>query len=325
MLSKTKFLLPVLAGALVLQGCNKNNDEFYTTADGLTYKIFENNGKGEYENKGKVAPEDSTGAKIGEFVAFHWQMVNSEDSVFVDTREQVPGLPRIIPVMEPTMKGGLENAFMMLSAGDSGVFKVNADTLFAKTFGQPLPPFVKPGSEITFRIKAERVMNQAEAETYQQELMQRYMEESKVRAEKQIKIDDEAIQKYVKEQNLENVQKTESGVYYVVTEQGNGEKPTAGDVVAVHYKGTRLDGKEFDSSYNNPMSGGEPIRFPLGQGRVIQGWDDAIAQLNEGSKAILLIPSPLAYGEQAPSPDIPANSILRFDVELVDVEKQAKQ
>ncbi|OKL38943.1 FKBP-type peptidyl-prolyl cis-trans isomerase [Pontibacter flavimaris] len=325
MLFKTKFLLPVLAGALVLQGCNKNNDEFYKTADGLTYKIFENNDKGEYENKGKVAPEDSTGAKIGEFVAFHWQMVNSEDSIFVDTREQVPGLPRIIPVMEPTMKGGLENAFMMLSAGDSGVFKLNADTLFAKTFGQPLPAFVKPGSEITFRIKAERVMNQAEAETYQQELMQRYMEESKVRAEKQIKVDDEAIQKYLKEQNLENAQKTESGVYYVVTEQGKGEKPVAGDVVAVHYKGTRLDGKEFDSSYNNPMSGGEPIRFPLGQGRVIQGWDDAIAELNKGSKAILLIPSPLAYGEQAPSADIPANSILRFDVELVDVEKQPQQ
>ncbi|TPE45035.1 peptidylprolyl isomerase [Pontibacter mangrovi] len=226
--------------------------------------------------------------------------------------------------MAPTMKGGLENAFMMLSAGDSGVFKLNADTLFNKTFGQPLPPFVKPGSELTFRIKAERVMNQAEAETYQQELMQKYMEESKVRAKKQTKVDDEKIQEYIKEQNLENVQKTESGVYYVVTEQGKGQKPAPGDEVAVHYKGTHLNGKEFDSSYNNPMSGGEPIRFPLGQGRVIQGWDDAIAELNEGSKAILLIPSPLAYGEQERGPEMPANSILRFDVELVDVKKAEK-
>ncbi len=318
-------MLPVLAGALVLQACDKNNDQFYTTADGLEYKIFGQNEKGEYENKGELAPEDSSGAKIGEFVAFHWQIINSEDSVFVDTRNNPPNLPMVIPIMEPTMKGGLESAVMMLSAGDSGVFKMNADTVFANIFRRPLPPHIKAGTDLTFRIKNERVMNQAEAQTYQQELMQRYMEESKVRAEKQIKVDDEKIQEYVKEQNLENVQKTESGVYYVVTEKGKGEKPSPGDEVAVHYKGTRLDGKEFDSSYNNPMSGGEPIRFPIGQQRVIQGWDDAITQLNEGSKAILLIPSPLAYGEQAPSPEIPANSILRFDVELVDVQKQANQ
>ncbi len=319
-------MLPVLAGALALQGCNKGNDDFHTTADGLEYKIYEQTGKGEYKYKGEVAADDTTsGAKEGQFIAFHWQILNADDSVFVDTRNNPPHLPMVIPVMAPMMKGGLEDAVMMLSAGDSGVFRMNADTVFTNIFRSPLPEHVKPGSDLTFRIKNERIMNRAEAETFQQELMQRYQEESKARAEKQIKTDDEKIQQYIKEQNLENVQKTESGVYYIVTEQGKGEKPEAGDVVAVHYKGTRLDGKQFDSSYDNPMAGGEPIRFPIGQQRVIKGWDDAIAELNKGSKAILLIPSPLAYGEQAPSPDIPANTILRFDVELVDIEKQPKQ
>lgn len=325
MLFKTKFMLPVLAGALLLQSCNKDNNEFHTTADGLEYRIYEQTGKGKYKERGEISAADSLGAKEGQFIALHWQILNADDSVFVDTRNNPPHLPMVIPFMQPMMKGGLEDAVMMLAAGDSGVFRMNADTVFTQLFRSPLPEHIKPGTDVTFRIKNERIMNRAEADTYQQELMQRYMEESKVRAEKQIKVDDEKIQQYIKDQKLGEAQKTESGVYYIVTEQGKGEKPVAGDVVAVHYKGTRLDGKQFDSSYDNPMSGGEPIRFPIGQQQVIKGWDDAIPQLNKGSKAILLIPSPLAYGEQAPSPDIPANSILRFDVELVDIQKQANQ
>ncbi|MCC9167792.1 FKBP-type peptidyl-prolyl cis-trans isomerase [Pontibacter harenae] len=321
MLSKIKFLLPVVAGAVMLQACNKNNDEFHTTADGLKYKIFEQGENGEYENKGEVAADDTTGARIGQVAAFHWTIQNSEDSVFADTRKQVPAFPIMLPVSEPTMRGGLENAIMMLSPGDSGVFKVNADTLFAKTFKQPLPPFIKPGSELTFFIKSERVMSQEEAQAYQQEMFQQYMQEAQARAEKQKVVDDEKIQAYIKEQGLENVQKTESGLYYVVTQEGSGAPAKAGDKVSVHYKGTFLDGKQFDSSYENPMANGEPFQFQLGQGQVIPGWDEGIQKLNKGGKAILLVPSPLAYGEQDRGADMPANSILRFDVELVDVQQ----
>ena len=87
MLSKTKFLLPVLAGALLLQGCNKS-DEFYTTADGLTYKIYEKTEDGEYENKGKVAPDDTTGARIGQVVTMQMSYKNAEDSLLFDSRTQ---------------------------------------------------------------------------------------------------------------------------------------------------------------------------------------------------------------------------------------------
>ncbi|MDX5436866.1 MAG: FKBP-type peptidyl-prolyl cis-trans isomerase [Pontibacter sp.] len=322
MLSKTKFLLPVLAGALVLQACNKNNDEFYTTADGLTYKIFEQNEKGEYENKGKVAPEDSTGAKIGEVVTMHMSYKNAEDSLLFDSRTQGMGMPIMIPVMEPSFKGSLEQALMMMSPGDSGVFKVNADSLFAKTFGQPMPPFIKPGTNLTFFIKAEKVQSREQAMVDQQKMMEEQMKQAQVRAEKQLKVDDKKIQEYLKEKNLGEAQKTESGVYYVVTQPGKGAQAAAGDQVTVHYTLTHLDGKELESSRNNPMNNNEPFKFTLGQGQVIKGWDDAIQQLKEGSKATLLVPSTLAYGEQDRGPDMPANSILRFDIELMDVEKQ---
>ena len=320
MLSKIKFLLPVVAGALMVQACNKNNDEFYTSADGLTYKIFEKNDKGEYENKGEVKAADSTGAKIGQVVTFHWAIKNSEDSTFADTRTQGPKMPIVLPLMEPTMKGGLENALSLMSPGDSGVFKINADTLFSKTFGQPLPPFIKPGSQLTFFINMEKVQSKADAEADYAKMMEEQMEKSRINAEKQLKTDDEKIQAYIKENNLQNVKKTESGVYYVVTKEGKGPQAKAGDKVAVHYKGTFLDGKEFDGSRTNPMAGGKPFEFTLGQQMVIKGWDDAIQQLKEGSEAILLIPSPLAYGDQDRGPDMPANSILRFDIELVDVK-----
>jgi FKBP-type peptidyl-prolyl cis-trans isomerase len=155
-------------------------------------------------------------------------------------------------------------------------------------------------------------MSQQEAMMDQQTSMMAFME-------KQNKTDDAVIQKYIKEKGLQP-QKTNSGLYYVVTQEGNGTKAEPGKLVAVNYTGTTLDGKEFDSSKKQ----GKPIEFPLGQQAVIRGWDEGIALLNKGSKATFLIPSTMAYGPQE-SPEIPANSVLRFDVELVDVKDMPAQ
>ena len=111
-----------------------------------------------------------------------------------------------------------------------------------------------------------------------------------------------------------DVQTTASGLQYQVLEAGKGEKPTADDVVRVHYKGTLLDGTEFDSSYER----GEPAMFALAQ--VVPGWQEGIALMPVGSKYRLWIPSELAYGEQSPSPLIPANSVLVFDLELLGIK-----
>ncbi|WP_347157245.1 FKBP-type peptidyl-prolyl cis-trans isomerase [Pontibacter chitinilyticus] len=319
MLSKTQLLLPVLAGALMLQSCNKK-DEFHTSADGLTYKVYEKNAKGAYENKGEVAAGDSTGAKVGQVVTLQMVYKNAADSVLFDSHNQK--VPLMIPVMEPSFKGGLENALMMLSAGDSGVFKISADSLFAKTFGgQPMPPFIKKGSQMTFFIKAEKVQSQQEAMADQQKMMQQQMIESQAHAKEQMKIDDQKIEQYIKDNNLQNIQKTESGVYYAVQEEGKGPAANSGDKVKVHYKLSSLAGKEIQNSQNSPQTNNEPFEFTVGQGQVIPAWDEVIPKLKEGSKAVLLVPSPLAYGDQDRGPDMPANSILRFDVELVNVQK----
>ena len=94
---------------------------------------------------------------------------------------------------------------------------------------------------------------------------------------------------------------TSTGLQYTETEAGAGKQPQAGDVVAVHYTGTLSDGTVFDSSYNR----GEAIRFALGTGRVIPGWDEGVGMMAEGGKAVLVIPPDLAYGERGAGNVIP--------------------
>jgi FKBP-type peptidyl-prolyl cis-trans isomerase FklB len=108
---------------------------------------------------------------------------------------------------------------------------------------------------------------------------------------------------------------TASGLEYKVMKTGTGETPKLADKVKVHYHGTLIDGTVFDSSVQR----GEPIVFPVGA--VIPGWVEALQLMKVGDKWQLFIPSKLAYGEQSPSPAIPANSMLIFEVELLGIEK----
>lgn len=107
---------------------------------------------------------------------------------------------------------------------------------------------------------------------------------------------------------------TPSGLKYVVVQEGTGEAtPARGVTVTAHYTGKLLDGQKFDSSYDR----NDPIRFPVGNGRVIKGWDEAFLSMKKGEKRILIIPPELGYGASGRGP-IPPNAVMVFDVELVD-------
>ena len=105
-----------------------------------------------------------------------------------------------------------------------------------------------------------------------------------------------------------------SGLQYKILKPGTGPKPTAADTVECNYKGTLLNGKEFDSSYKR----GTPATFPVGQ--VIKGWTEALQLMPVGSKWALFIPPDLAYGPRATGPDITPNSTLIFEVELLSIK-----
>jgi FKBP-type peptidyl-prolyl cis-trans isomerase len=97
---------------------------------------------------------------------------------------------------------------------------------------------------------------------------------------------------------------------------GTGTEATSGKTVSVHYTGWLTDGKKFDSSLDR----GQPFKFPLGAGRVIQGWDKGVAGMKVGGKRKLTIPPKMAYGERGAGGVIPPNATLVFQVELLGVE-----
>ncbi len=113
-----------------------------------------------------------------------------------------------------------------------------------------------------------------------------------------------------------NAMTTASGLQYTEIVAGTGETPKPGDTVSVHYTGTLTNGVVFDSSYGR----GQPLQFPLGQGRVIAGWDEGIGLMKTGGKARLTIPPALGYGAQGAGGVIPPNATLIFDVELVGIQ-----
>lgn len=123
-------------------------------------------------------------------------------------------------------------------------------------------------------------------------------------------LDNDIIQQYIIDNNL-TAQPTGSGLYYVIDVPGTGENPTLSSNVTVAYTGSLTDGSIFDQSNSNG------ITFPLSG--VIQGWREGIPLFKEGGSGILLIPSALGYGSQSVG-SIPANSVLIFDVNLIDVD-----
>ena len=138
-------------------------------------------------------------------------------------------------------------------------------------------------------------------------------------AEKQKKMASEAIKEgqafLAKNAKKDGVITTESGLQYSVIVAGEGEKPTAEDIVKIHYRGTLINGTEFDSS----LKRNQPVRFPLN--RVFPGWTEGVQLMSKGAKYKFFIPAELAYGKQGAGKNIPPNSTLIFEVELLDFTK----
>ncbi len=116
----------------------------------------------------------------------------------------------------------------------------------------------------------------------------------------------------------EGVTALPDGLQYKIVKEGTGPKPTAGDTVTVNYRGTLVNGKEFDSSYKR----GQPVSFPVSG--VIKGWTEALQLMPVGSKWELYIPADLAYGDNPPDPSIGPGDTLIFEVELLSIGEQKK-
>ncbi len=151
-----------------------------------------------------------------------------------------------------------------------------------------------------------------EIQTFQQEMQAKMEAEMQATTEDNLKAGEAFLAENAKQ---EGVVVTESGLQYKVIEPGAGDSPQPDDVATVHYRGTLVDGTQFDSSIDR----GQPASFPVGG--VIPGWTEALQLMKPGAKWQLFIPSNLAYGERGAGQNIGPNSVLIFDVELISVEK----
>ncbi len=270
---------------------------YLTTENGLEYKLLKD-----------VA---GTPAKVGDFVEMHI-ITGVGDSVLFDSYQMNNNQPVPFQVQPAAFKGDIGEAFTMMSAGDSAVFRVPIDSIL-KTGAQALPWMeAGKGMKINYTI---HVLSVKTPEQMQAD-MQREMEAQK-------DVDEKLLQEYFAEKKIKAT-KTTSGLYYSISKKGAGLLPSTGDSVSMNYTGKLLNGEAFDSNVDPQFQHVQPFWFLLGMRQVIAGWDEGIALLPKGSKATLYIPSGLAYGPQSPGPQIPANSVLVFDVEVVDVKKAGK-
>lgn len=308
--------LAALALAGTLAGCNKSGGstgEFLKTKSGLEYQLFRKDADGDWQTLllADVTKADTAKQlRAGKVLLMEQVALNGKDSVLSNTYDTGMPQPYMMNPAQPTTL--LDEPMRMLAAGDSGVFRVPSDSVFKKMPPEARPKFIPKGSFVKLCIKANEVLPMAAAQTRMQELQ--------TRAEtRQGGKDATVLAKYVADHlPLRDAVKTPTGVYVLITQQGTGPKPEPGQIVSLSYRGTLLDGKEFDSSLRDGKQ--TPFEYPFGQGKVIPGWDQGVSMLSKGAKATILVPSTLAYGLRGAPPRIPANASLRFDLELNDIK-----
>jgi len=206
----------------------------------------------------------------------------------------------------PDMSGFLEGIKLMKKGGKARLI-LPSQIAFGERGYREIPPY----TTIVYNITVLDVKSKADYE--KQQAAEKKKAEAKKAAAKNA--ESSLLKKYLKDNKI-TAKPTASGLYYIEKVAGTGPMAAAGKKVSVQYTGTLLNGKKFDSSRDHD---GKPYEFELGKGNVVKGWDEGIAMMRKGGKAILIVPSSLGYGEKDMG-NIPPYSPLVFDVELVDVK-----
>lgn len=273
-----------IAFLLLSTSCNLSSSK----EEGVTFtgKKFTNH----TSKKGKVPTK-------GSYVTFYYFIYDTKGEL---KDKSNPDLVRPY-LMRGDSSAFVEEALMACREGDSVTFYLQAKDIFQGG----MPPYLKSAEDsILLSLKVVAVQTEEEMKTAQA-----------AKDKNQLDLEIKNIENHLNQLGLLGT-KTASGLYYVIQKNGEGRQANPGDFVTVHYKGMFLDNQVFDES----ITQNDPFVFQLGQKQVIMGWDEGIALLKEGSKALLFIPSALAYGDRGAGGIIAPNTTLKFEVELLKVQ-----
>jgi FKBP-type peptidyl-prolyl cis-trans isomerase len=282
----------------------------YMESDGMIYKFYKQNKKGVKAKEGDVVR------------VIMWYKTSKDSMLFSSEKLNHNGNNYIeFPIPKPGFKGSLEHGLAMMTTGDSASFLINADSLYRISFNVPeLPNFIEKNSFLNFNVKLLKFISKdsAAAEAEEREI------ERRVTLFARQKADSMQMNEYIIKNNITS-KPTASGLYYIEKTKGTGGTPVKGCKVKVNYTLRNLDGKVLDTSDkdiavkagmnmdNNPF---EPLQIPVGEGLVIPGFDEALMMMSVGTKALLIIPPYLGYGEQGGGPIEPYTTLV-FDVEMI--------
>lgn len=299
----------LFAGSLLLIGfaaCQTQNDK---TDTGITYKVYSNGGTEKVDS----------GSLVSVNYILTLERPGHTDSMLANTA--VMGGPERILMKKPSKEENdivsktMREVIYKMSKGDSAIFTIPVDSIDEKIKANM--DFLKQGGSLKWNLTIAEILSkeafhdkQKEAQVQLEEYLVKIKQDN---AEQAVK-DSIIITDYAKKNNL-NGTMLPSGLYYVITKEGEGAFPMPNELATVDYKGYLVNGTVFDNSFER----GQPIEVPLGMGRVIPGWDQGLLYFKKGSEGKLLIPSYLAYGKQG-NERIPENSVLIFDIKMVDIK-----
>jgi FKBP-type peptidyl-prolyl cis-trans isomerase len=285
---KTVLFQPLAVILLVVfasVACSSKYPGFDKTEAGLYYKLY------------KVS-KDTVKPKVGDWVTIEYKLTvtsKGKDSTLLDSRKTPQGAVRL-QVPPSDYKGDLYSGMEMMSAGDSAIFMIPADSLFKRTFKQGMrPKFVDSNSVVQFFVNLKLVENPADLK----------------------KKEDESLKKYLQTNNI-TTPPTPSGIFFIEEQKGKGMKIDSGVMVKVHFTVSLLDGKQIFSTRERS----EPIEFEYGKRFDTKGLEEAIGIMTKGSKAKVIVPSGMGFGEQGRGTLVPSFSTLLYEVEIVDVQSK---
>lgn len=302
--------------SIAVMSCNTN---YKKTKTGMEYKIY--SGKATGANT-KGAKEYKPGDIVKFNFAFEVERKGKKDTTLNDSYAM---MPQYVPydTTEQILRSPFE-PLMYAKVGDSILFRISVDTLVAHQLVQENDVFTK-GGFVKGRLSVlDAFTSDSLAKLDFDNEVKLYEAKEDARKKTAIVEETKAVEKYLSDHKI-TATKTPNGAFYVIENEGTGAKLDTNKVAVVKYKGYTFDGNVFDQ--NIDTTGGHPatpFEVVMGTGSVVPGFEDGLFAFKKGSKGKIFIPASLGYGTRA-MPNLPANSNLVFDVEIVDIKDAPSQ